>query len=245
MFVVIHTSCQLPLGGLEWRSIRSSSIDRESAAGVEWTLYQSSTEDDSQKTEPPLKDFIVSVQNKPMEFLQVLATLFTVMCVVSYLCFFFFWGDPSSGWNYCHFRCGKPEAEGARGLPLLLPSIGQEACMVLWPLIWGFDGVSVPRSFWIWWMPICPKGPEVRPCGVDEEQTRVTRGISFWNLCHPFPSSMPSPDFSEHHTYMANCLLGISMWMSERHLKFNIQKWNLGLSTLHPLPNLLFPSVFP
>ena len=53
-------------------------------------MYQSSTEDDSQKTEPPLKDFIVSVQNKPMEFLQVLATLFTVMCVVSYLCFFFF-----------------------------------------------------------------------------------------------------------------------------------------------------------
>lgn len=162
-----------------------------------------------------------------------------------FFCFCFFWGDPSSGWNYCHFRCGKPEAEGARGLPLLLPSIGQEACMVLWPLIWSFDGVSVPRSFWIWWMPICPKGPEVRPCGVDEEQTRVTRGISFWNLCHPFPSSMPSPDFSEHHTYMANCLLGISMWMSERHLKFNIQKWNLGLSTLHPLPNLLFPSVFP
>ena len=52
-------------------------------------MYQSSTEDDSQKTEPPLKDFIVSVQNKPMEFLQVLATLFTVMCVVSYLCFVF------------------------------------------------------------------------------------------------------------------------------------------------------------
>lgn len=223
---------------------------RESAAVVEWTLYQSSTEDDSQKTEPPLKDLIISVQDKSaypwvpvMEFFQVLATLFTIMCVVSYLCFG--GGEPSSGWNYCHFRCGKPEAEGARGLPLFLPSIrtgrlhGALAPDLGLSMVSHFQGHSQSGG--------CPSALRgLRSCPVEPMKNKPELQEAFPSGVYVIHSQvhMPSPNFSEHHPYMANCLLGISMWMSESHLKFNIQKWNLGLSTLHPLPNLLFPSVF-
>lgn len=116
---------------------------RESAAVVEWTLYQSSTEDDSQKTEPPLKDLIISVQDKSaypwvpvMEFFQVLATLFTIMCVVSYLCF----GEENQVVDeiiaILDVESLKQRVQG--DFPCFFHPSGQEGCMVLWPLIWGF-----------------------------------------------------------------------------------------------------------
>lgn len=129
------------LGGLEWRSIHSFKY-RESAAIVEWTLYQSSMRMTVRRQSLPSRTWSSQYKtNLPTLGFQSWSSsrcwqlFFIIMCVVSYLCF----GEekPSSGWNYCHFRCGKPEAEGAR-TSLFLPSIRQEGCMVLWPLIWGF-----------------------------------------------------------------------------------------------------------
>lgn len=70
--------------------------------------------------------------------------------------------------------------------------------------------------------------------------------FSYWSLCHLVPSSYAQPQlllWTPH--FICNYLLDFSMWMSKRHLKFNVQNWTLGFSPLHPLSNLLFLQSFP
>ena len=203
MFAIIHTLCQLPLGGLEWRSIHSSSIDRESAAVVEWLLYQRSTEDDSQKTEPSLKDLIISVQTHlpPLGFRSWTSSRcwqlvksetcekLHIVCIESYLYVFLFVFEENQVVDEIIVIL-EVKSRGYQGTsPVSSIHQDRKDAWGFGPWSGAFDGISAPRSFSIWWMPICPKWREVMPCGADEEQTRVTRGISFWSLCHPFPSS--------------------------------------------------------
>ena len=154
MFAVIHTLCQLPLGGLEWRSIHSSSIDRESAAVVEWTLYQRSTEDDSQKTEPSLKDLIISVQTHlpPLGFRSWTSSRcwqlvksetcekLHIVCIESYLYVFLFVFEENQVVDeiivILDVKSLKQRVPG--DFPRFFHPSGQEGCMGLWPLIWGF-----------------------------------------------------------------------------------------------------------
>lgn len=142
--------------------------------------------------------------------------LLTIVCVVSY---------PSSlrrtkWWWYCYSRYGQPEVEDARGLTLLLLSTRM--------------GTLVPELV-SWWCPnskiifnhegclSTQQGLTTCPVEQVENKTRVTQIFPFWSLCPLFPNSyVQSQLLLGHHTHRTNCLLGISMWMSTKHLKLNV-----------------------